>query len=134
MAERSKYIKAIDNEGNFIPNIELICNDWCDNFYVYTDVNWCNEQKREYRFEAKTKNGKKYLCSFDITYEQAMEIVKKLGLVLVKSELRANFGIYRKKSFVQKEIENLEKLKEEKRKEIRLIDAIIEKNKEALNS
>lgn len=114
----SKYITEFQQTGNCKANVGLICKDWNERFSIST---WINDEEEIYIFIVLGKRKNQRLCKAAISKEQALEIVKNLKLVHIKSGMMRSGGAYHNSDFVKSEIERITKIKQEKEQELTFI-------------
>lgn len=118
----SKYIQEFNRIGNSVVNVDLICKDWNNQFSIQL---WKNDTEEKYTFLVKGKRRYKILCKTQISKEQAMDIIQKLDLILVKSGLLRSAGSYYSKEFIKSEIDRITQIKREKERELSTILEIL---------
>lgn len=116
----SKYITEFQQTGNSTVNVELICKDWNDE--RFTISTWINDNDEKYTFVVNGKRKNTRLCKTQISKDQAIEIISKLDLIHVKSNIFRRGGAYHSKNFITSEIERITKIKHEKEQELSVIN------------
>lgn len=91
-----QFLNTFQETGICELKVGLLIKKWKDNFSIYTSDN------KEYRFAI---DGKKGRCSrVTISEEQAVEIIKSIGLLEIKSPVFNSARTFRNKSFIENAI------------------------------
>lgn len=125
----AKYITNYQTTGNSIVNVDLICKDWNDRFVILT---WINDKEEKYTFLVNGKRKNHVLEKTQISKEQAIQIISKLNLLLVKSSTFSSGGTYHSESFIKSETERITQIIKEKEFELSFIEETLIKYKIAL--
>lgn len=104
------YIKIFQETGISTINVDKVCKDWNDRFYIST---WINDAEEKYTFIVNGKRKNVRLCKTEISKKQALQIVSKLNLIHVKSSAFKSAGTYYTNSFINSEIQRLTRIKKE---------------------
>jgi len=123
------YIKEFNHTGNSIIDVDLVCREWNNKFTI---LSWITDTEEKYTFVVSAKAKDKTLCKTQISKEQANEIISNLNLKFIKDTTFRSAGAYRSESNIIAEFARLSLLKEEKLREIRIIDDVIESLRKAL--
>lgn len=118
----SKYITEFNLIGNSIINVDLVCKDWNDRFFISS---WINDNEEKYTFIANGKRKNHQLCKTQISKEQAFQVANKLNLIHVKNTTFRSAGSFHTQSFIKSEIERIRKIKREKQYELDEISTVL---------
>lgn len=118
----NKYIKEFNQTGNSTINVALVSKNWGDNFSIST---WINENEEKYTLIIRGKRKGSIILKSQIYKEQAIDVVRRLNLVHVKSGVFRSAGSFHSKSFIKSELDRFVKIKEDKEKELAIISNII---------
>lgn len=115
----SKYIKEFKEIGESVVNIDLICKDWNDRFFIST---WINDDEEKYMFLVNGKRKNTRLCKTVISRGQALTIANRLCLIHVKSPLVNSGGSFHTQSFIESEIKRIEVILNERKIETLILE------------
>lgn len=118
----SKYITDFQQTGNSTINVDLVCKDWNERFSICT---WINDNEEEYTFIINGKRKGLRLCKTQISKEQAMQIIDRINLAHVKAGIPRSAGSYHTKEFIKSEIERFKAIKQDKEKDLSIINDVI---------
>lgn len=113
----NKYITLFKVAGRCIVNITEIFKDWNKSFSITQTSN---------RKCFLSNTGKKDGFRCEISYDQASEIIEKLGLIFVENSMVKNAGAYYDAATAQAELRRLTETYNKKIQELKILDEIIQ--------
>lgn len=118
----SKYITEFKQTGISTVNVDLICNNWNDRFFIST---WINSTEERYTFIVHSKRKNMLLCKTQISKEQTLEIVNRLNLIHLKNETFRSGGSYHTKAYLLADFEKIKQLRKEKEDELSVLNGML---------
>lgn len=121
--EQKSYFLEISKTGPCVLNIDYVVKKWNNNFGLY-------QYHDEFRFVVM-KKAQKFIDVL-ISIEQANELIEKLKLISVNDYILRNAKTYRTEQYIVMEKNRIQKLIDEKSKELTVLNAILTKYKISL--
>ena len=127
--QMSKYIKEFKEIGESVVNVDLICKDWNDRFFIST---WINDREETYRFIVQGKRRYNTICKTTISKDQALIIANRLSLIHVKDPMFRSAGVFYSKSFIESEILRITEILSNKKREVSVIEKELDRFKSSI--
>jgi len=113
-----KWFAKYQDTGICEVNIDKVLKDWNDKCSIYQ---W--EQK--FTLHKRGRGKESVAFKAEISYEQAMQIIKRQGLLKVQDSTFRSASIYKTPSFLQSEIKRLSEIRIERLSELRVLNEVV---------
>jgi len=132
-----KYIKVFNKTGNSVIDTDLVCLDWGSTFSINS---WVNKNGIEYTLLIKGKQKNKIIFKTQISDGQANEIINRLNLIYVKSDIFTSAASYYTDKFILSEVDRITDIKieiqcelKEKENQLKHVDSLLKTFNDVLN-